>query len=462
MAIDLNQTGIDPDDPQFQPMLTDLQGNILRGHGRDYSTHLLLAFKPDQLAATRAWISRFATDYVPTARVQHERAVAYRAQAGTPPGPRPGLFANFCLSGRGYRALGFGPFEMPDDRQSRFPFGMKQRQDHLSDPPVAQWEKPFQEEMHALAILASDDRAELERAVAQVQSDLAAGATVLLRQDGERWRNDAGMDIEAFGFVDGISQPLFYKHQIERARQRGIDQWDPSAPLNLVLFQDPRRVHEDSYGSFLVYRKLEQDVNRFNREIDALAAKLGVSPELAAAYAMGRFRDATPVLDQTTPGCPHNNFNFDTDPEGHKCPFHSHIRKSNPRGDTSRHGPTTPEQERNRRIVRRGIPYGNRHAIGTESVGLLFLCFQADLAHQFEFQQHAWSNSESFVKVGTGIDPITGQSQNTLSPQNWPNKWGDQTAGTTPFMLANFVTLKGGEYFCAPSVGFLKQLHQMP
>ena len=51
---------------------------------------------------------------------------------------------------------------------------------------------------------------------------------------------------------------------------------------------------------------------------------------------MGRFRDGTPVVLQSTPGqydpVP-NNFNFEKDSLGLRCPFQAHIRRMNPRGE---------------------------------------------------------------------------------------------------------------------------------
>ena len=50
---------------------------------------------------------------------------------------------------------------------------------------------------------------------------------------------------------------------------------------------------------------------------------------------VGRFDDGTPLTLQRTDGAAQaimNNFTYDSDGDGHKCPFHAHIRKTNPRG----------------------------------------------------------------------------------------------------------------------------------
>ena len=55
MPIDLEQSHINPEDPQFQPMLANLQCNILKSHGRDYAVHIFLKFtaQPDDV---KTWI----------------------------------------------------------------------------------------------------------------------------------------------------------------------------------------------------------------------------------------------------------------------------------------------------------------------------------------------------------------------------------------------------------------------
>ena len=96
--------------------------------------------------------------------------------------------------------------------------------------------------------------------------------------------------------------------------------------------------------------------------------------------------------------------------------------------------------------------------------GLLFMCFQANVERQFEFIQRTWCDNPNFpdnvlnlpFQDDTGDDPLIGQDQNER--QRWPKKWGDKDAGRQKFNLESPVTLKGGEYFFAPSMPFLTGL----
>ncbi len=110
-----------------------------------------------------------------------------------------------------------------------------------------------------------------------------------------------GEELEHFGFRDGVSQPLFLKRDIDKEREHSdFSKWDPRAPLNLVLFKDPLGKEKESYGSFLVFRKLEQNVKGWNNDVvNNLAKKLNVPDELARAYTMGRFQDGTVVVQSS-------------------------------------------------------------------------------------------------------------------------------------------------------------------
>ncbi len=457
----LPETGIDPVNPgKYQGLLEDLQGNILKGHGREHSVHLFVQWKPGQIQGAKEWIQAFTRTYVTSAKQQADEALRYKQEgiAGT-------IFANVFFSRKGYEALEFEPFQVPKDQP--FTMGMKNSQirDFLGDPEVKQWEVGYQNEIHALILIADDHLLKLLQAVNQITAKLRQVAIILHREDGFILRNQAGQVIEHFGFVDGVSQPLFLKRDIVKAQTNDSDfsQWDPRASLDILLVKDHNGKTEDSYGSYLVYRKLEQDVKAFRADQQKLAQTLNINNDLAGALVMGRFADGTPVTKSDIPTyavTPTNNFNYDADVDATKCPFHAHIRKTNPRGDTGRveSSPGFDEAlavEKNHRIARRAISYGENDTNQAPQTGsgLLFLCFQANIENQFNFMQARWANPDRFVQVGVGPDPVIGQPEGT---QKWPKKWGEADTQEYGFKLWAF--MKGGEYFFAPSISFLTHL----
>ncbi|HEX8466985.1 MAG TPA: hypothetical protein VF620_04185 [Allosphingosinicella sp.] len=492
MAIDLtkpaSEVATGPGSP-YRPLLERLQGNILKPHGRNVERHIFLRFTGAP-AAVRRWIRETLAPRILTSAEQFDQASARRADSDFD----GGMVTFFYLSSAGYRFLGLNPrlFESKAFRK-----GMKDQGDGVladllgfgnKDPKPVRWEAGFREEVHAMVQLGDDaeDETRLLNGLSLLTAELAGLADILTVETGQALRRtvrdgtplERPEPIEHFGYFDGISQPLFTADDLQNYYDdgkgtQGPGVWDPSAPLDLVLVDDPFTGEEEAYGSYFVYRKLHQDFGRFEDTVVACATATGHSPALAGAMTVGRFKDGTPVADFSAPTADYtNDFVYKTgDPDGFKCPAHAHARKVNPRATTPR---TSPEKERRRRIARRGIPYGKPmpdicDAVQTDpnphgDRGLLFMCFQANIEDQFEFIQRVWVDNPNFptnvlnLPTGrdTGDDPLIGQDRNEA--QRWPKAWGNAAAGREKFNFEAAVTLKGGEYFFAPSKPFLEGL----
>jgi Dyp-type peroxidase family len=452
------------EDPQ-KP-LENLQGNILRGHGRDRSVHIFLRFNTGQETAVKKWIKELA-ERITSAQRQLDEAEQYRRDKT--PG---GLFMSFLLSAKGYESLypkQKGKLRFGDEA---FLCGMKAAQHRLNDPPKKDWETGYQYDIHAMVLLADDDENRLRQTQNELCSAVVTYAEICVVEHGRVMWNRQNYPhvypVEHFGYVDGLSQPLFFQRDIERERLEsdGTNVWDPSAGLDLVLVQDPYGRNGCDSGSYLVFRKLEQHVRAFKEYEQQFAQALDLTEEDAkrvGALVMGRFEDGTPVALKDTPDgavpVP-NNFTYKGDPDGRKCPLQAHIRKVNPRQ------PGTPL------IARRGITYGKRdkepqdnpnlEELPVDGVGLLFMCYQRNIAQQFEVLQYLYANDPRFPgKQEPGIDPIIGQpGGNGAGQLKWPARWNDPREQHRPFDFHSFVTLKGGEYFFAPSIHFLQHIDQ--
>jgi Dyp-type peroxidase family len=437
--------------------LKRLQGNILKGHGRDAQVHLFLTFKPRRRDEAKQFLLEFATK-VTSAAEQREQTRRFRRSH------KSELFAAVCLSAKGYRYLGLPTAGF----SAEFRKGMKHphTRTRLADPPVSRWEPHFQKDLHVMMLLAHDNIQELIRQLALIRNQ-ASGFADITSELGIKMCDDAGRTIEHFGYVDGRSQPVFFREDVKKDSLNGRlpKQWDPSAGPSLVLMKDPLGRSAADCGTYYVFRKLEQNVKGFWKQVADLADRLqlkGLSRCLAGALVVGRFQDGTPVaLHNQFLGKPSNDFVYThADPDGNRCPFAAHIRKMNPRGDTNGQ---SLEEQRSSRLVRRGMPYGDPTPPGDDlsalpegGVGLLFQCCQADLARQFEFVQKNWANNNALARPGTGKDPVIGQSVNGFPKIKFPKQWDN--AERTPFPFHSFVTMKGGEYFFIPSLTFLRNL----
>jgi deferrochelatase/peroxidase EfeB len=528
---------------ELKPVLSNLQGHILHSHGRDRSVHIVLRFTASR-DKVKQWIHRLARRVTSTQR-QYEEAEAYRQY------DIPGrLFVGFFLSAEGYEYLGI---DLRGHLQE-FIEGMKGAQERLADPGVEEWETGYQQPIHAMVLLADNDEGFLLRAARHLLGTVQGVAEICAIEYGRVIRHPhTRQTYEHFGYVDGRSQPLFFKKDVikETDKRGGTEQWNPKAGPSLVLVEDPNGDPENqgipAYGSYLVFRKLEQNVYGFQKHLDRLADDVlelqGHDRPRAEAMVMGRFCDGTPVVLQSTPGqydpVP-NNFNFEKDSSGgFGCPYQAHIRKMNPRGERDSLikmtvnkaldqllGAGEPEHnsilndlaqalqrlgagpdeydsirrqlvaalqrsvgvgraeryrriqselvvsydERRHRIARRSVPYGTRQPepydnpsldqLPKEGVGLLFMCYQSDIRQQFEFLQANWANNQDFPVQGAGHDAITGRvsADEEAIEQKWPKQWNDRQRRRISYGFPSFVRLKGGEYFFAPSISFLKSI----
>jgi Dyp-type peroxidase family len=457
---------IDPQLPRYDSLLHNLQGNILKGHGRDHAVLIFFTFNrpPEEVRSELLELLACVT----SAAEQLQQSQTFHANPELP----GGLFANFFLSCSGYAALGFEDADI----DAAFPFalapyfrkGMREIQDDqimtLKDHPVDQWEDPYRARIDAMLLLADDDAPSLLAKEKDAVERIGKFAAVVTVEHGDALRNENDVGVEHFGFADGRSQPIFFASDM--AAEGVATAWNAAAELSLALFADRTVADEAAYGSFLVYRKLEQDVRGFVLRERELADQLqleGADRERAGAMAIGRFRDGTPLTSSAAAGLHQtNDFDYSADPDAAKCPFHAHVRKANPRGEATSLGDA--ETQRNVRIVRRGIPYGIRKelpgpsadpaSLPSEGVGLLFMCFQRAVETQFQIIQQAWANTSGNPK-GIGRDALIGQG--TAVPQKWPAEYGN-AASQQEANFGGFVKLKGGEFFFAPSIPFLRRL----
>ena len=461
-------------------MLQALQGNILKGHGRDYTANIFFQLDPAQQLKSKRMLRRLANERLTSAYRQLLDASRFKAT-----GQDGGPFVHLALSFKGYEALGLAA-KAPADPD--FQAGMKAASSlsALGDPAVSAWEDPFQQDLHGVVLAAADTESETASvAIAMKTLITEAGGTVVHTQHGKALRNAAGVGIENFGYVDGRSQPLLLQEDIDdETETAGSSRWNPAFPLSAALLKDPGTSDTFSHGSLFVFRKLEQDVRQFKtreQEVADVLELTGDARELAGALVVGRFEDGTPVTlsDEAHGGPPANNFSYAGD-AGSRCPFHAHIRKVNPRGS----GGAEPEAAERKHIMpRRGIPYEDvkrefhpaelpesgsmaeftatvAPLLPTGGVGLLFMAYNASIAQQFKFTQQLWANNSGFPIPGVhGIDPVIGQGPNGPADQTMTKVWDDPASPAVDTVeFKGFVQMKGGEYMFSPSLTFLLTL----
>jgi Dyp-type peroxidase family len=279
--------------------------------------------------------------------------------------------------------------------------------------------------------------------------------------------------VEHFGFRDGLSQPFIDMGlgDVPAGGQTPAmkSTWTPAAPGEIYLDQpdEDGETHQAPANpvlrdgaTFLVFRKLEQDVAGFRDFLKRQKPDDPGARERLAAEMMGRRKDGTPLAKtaseagQPTPvgeGV-FNDFRYaKDDPMGRKCPLGAHIRRANPRDTGGRN------EARRHRILRRGMSFGG--PLLPEGApddgarrGLLFIAANARIDTQFEVVQADWlADGEFLGQAGLGRCPITG------AHAGGPRDTFLETGAIAPVMrLPRFVTLRGGDYFYMPGLPALK------
>jgi hypothetical protein len=271
-----------------------------------------------------------------------------------------------------------------------------------------------------------------------------------------------GRSQDHFGFQDGLSQP-----SLAPCTGPARPRWsDTVAPGELLLgYPNDRgdaRVPSTpdallDNGSFLVIRKLAQQVERLDRLLDAQARALqalhGPTAPTAAdlrTLMMGRAPDGTPLVLAPAPLERPNDFDYavagtDAPVEG-RCPFQSHVRRANPR-DTHQVPAPIP------RIARRGMSYTDTAG----ERGLFFMAYNASIAEQFEVIQRWISGGNSSGQLSWQSDPFLGVPVPGGGPRSFQFTWQGQPMSIDLGTEA-LVELRWGLYLFAPSITTLRQM----
>ncbi|MGV1767741.1 hypothetical protein G6L29_30345 [Agrobacterium rhizogenes] len=457
-------------------MLDDLQPNIIKAHTREFLKVLFLRF--DDQTKARAFLKQLSNPASASPLMKSAKAHLREVKTFKTIGKKGTPYVGVGITKAGYLALGIDPSKFPPDPS--FLSGMKNAS--LNDPPSAAWEAHYQKDIHAVVLVGDQMVGSRNRALSKVRALIAASSKVVVlgEETGHGLHNKNGEGIEHFGYVDGRSQPLFLTEEVtdELLGSDGASNWDPAFGPGRAIVPDPAAPNPNThFGSYFVFRKLEQDVRKFKDQERQLARRLrlkGDDAERAGAMLVGRFEDGTPLTTQFAEGAHNpvqNDFNYNSDPNGAKCPFFAHIRKVNPRG-TGGFEPVSGERQHI--MARRGQTYGVRtddpndgRIVNKPSkdVGLLFMAFNANIAQQFEFAQSTWANNPGFPKVpagavAPGLDLVIGQGvrTNIHCPLEWGADPADAAKNATTTAPPQAVTMKGGEYFFMPSIAFLRSL----
>jgi Dyp-type peroxidase family len=518
--------------------MSDIQGIAVPGFLKPHQTLLGIQIpgEPEAITAFKGLLRDFVGEIATAAQTLDDRRqhrAAGRAQQRRSMVAPPLVAIAFGFTG--LRKLTPGTMDLPGEA---FRQGLAARSAYLGDPPdptdegnPAKWVVGSPgEELDALVVVAGDDRDSVDKRALAV-SDLlrGAGMKVAYEEKGDIRDDDPGH--EHFGFDDGISQPgirgrasdgagdfITERHIAESDEPNhslfGYPGQDLVWPGVLLLghpatspdplvpgLPSPATPEWSRNGSFLVFRRLRQDVGLFWRTMRDRAAELsklpgfeGMTEEKLASLIVGRWPSGAPVNRVPQADNPplgeqpsaNNHFRFDSDasilklksgyqdpfdqskadPAGITCPWAAHIRKVNTRDSGSDTGGR--DSTYSRRLLRVGVPFGkslkDRYAQKPADPdqgerGLLFLSIQASIEDQFEFLMARWMGDPSRPKMPGGHDLLVGQNDAPgESRERRCTLFGSGLQQTAIATNAQWIIPTGGGYFFVPSLSALREV----
>lgn len=520
-------------DAILEPVLpmADIQGIAVPGFLKPHQT--LIGFTVgtgrDAVILFKNFLRMFAKEVSSAGETLADRR-RHRAREGTGE-----ALIGLGISFHGLQKLTPGAAALPSEA---FRQGLAARSAFLGDPIVPRDEgNPVNwkvgapgRDLDGLIVVAGDTRETVdERSAAVTELAKNAGFEIPYSEDGDVRDDRPGH--EHFGFDDGVSQPGIRGRASDNPNDfvthRYIaDNEQPTQSLFGYPGQDlvwpgvflighagtspdplipglptPAIPDWTQNGSFLVFRRLRQDVGLFWRTMREEAKRLaalpgfeGMTDDVLASRIVGRWQSGAPVNRVPKGDDPelgkqplaNNHFRFDShasaiplrggyvdnfppskaDPAGITCPWAAHIRKVNTRDSGSDTGGR--DSTYSRRLLRVGVPFGrpltDRYANVEEDPekgerGLLFLSIQSSIEDQFEFLATRWMGDPSRPKMPSGHDVLVGQ--NDTPGENRVRRciiFGSGLQQASVATNAQWIIPTGGGYFFVPGISALKNV----
>lgn len=514
----------------------DIQGNVLPGLNTRCQLLLGVRFdEADAASALRSWLARIMPRVTSLATAVAQRNARRAALRRGELRPRAGPMLSLALNADGLRLLTSDVDEMHDEA---FKGGMYGRSS-LGDPrPPARGSSETWlmggsrgTTPHVLLTLGGDVEQELARSGQRtVEEARRAGGSTIFEQAGQVLPGAR----EHFGFRDGISQPAargrlsdLDRHYLVRRYlcpddPAALTQASPGQPLvwpGQFVFGYPGQDSTDPLppleperpfgpewmvdGSYLVVRRLQQDVAAFRAGLTELRGQIAVQAgvdlgeDQVAALIVGRLPDGAGLTrdpedpdklgvnhfafaNAVPPACvladdssepdarrvagPRLVAGAPADDPASRCPGFAHIRKTNPRDLTTDQGDAADTLAR--LVARRGITWGSPfpngaadHTADLADRGVLFQSYQASIVDQFEVLNTRWMNRAGAPEARSGHDLLVGQHHEPAGRRAELHIAGS-VVELNP--SAHWVLPTGGGYFFTPSISALRRFARTP
>lgn len=450
--------------------VSDIQGFALKGYNFPYARYLFLELGEE--AAARAWLVELLKVITTGERWDINR--------------KPMSTVNIAFTHKGLVQLNL-PLASLLSFPLEFQQGMMARRGILGDEGKngpENWDPVWRSgRVHVWLAVNARESGALDECCGEMQQliEKTRCGTVIETQDAHAIAVDGKFTTqEHFGYTDGFGNPDFKGAERDcvpgQGKLNSRGGWDALATGEFLLgYADeagelpvapvPHLLGRN--GTFMVYRKLHQNVALFRAYLAKYAASYPGGKKKLAAKFVGRWPDGTPLElspDQENPAIVadkqrNTNFTYGADLGGLRCPLGAHIRRANPRDAFGFNGGLVNR----RRIMRRGLPYGefvpeDQPVDDREDRGIIFMALNASIFRQFEFVQQQWIEYGNDSHQGNDKDLLLG---NHTGHDKFLIQGSGDDPENPPFIcgsLENFVELRGGDYFFMPSLTALAMI----
>jgi Dyp-type peroxidase family len=485
--------------------LADIQGFVTSGYGHLPLTNYVF-LQINDVARAQQYLAQLlprVTTAAPWPTVDGEKL-------------KPSAALNVAFTAAGLTAIG-----LPERVRCTFPqefldgIATRERSAILGDTEDSapdKWEfgGAIHPPIHVILIIHGASPADLDRECSfhrELVSTTRGAITELPEARQSGYRPPSGH--EPFGFHDGIAQPsnrgitgdgvptgefiLGYENHYGFIPPGPVVPEDLEGSALLRPLGNP--YHQSSpvrdlglNGSYVVYRKLQQDVAGFwqftQREAVRTTGRVDATHMMwVASRMMGRWPSGAPLVMAPERDDPRlhdrNEFLYDDDVDGFACPLGAHVRRTNPRAVLRPYGiAESLSMSDAHRLLRRGRIFGpplfeaaalqNRDGstapealidLADDGVarGIHFFCVNASIRSQFEFVQQTWCNNPRFGGLTVNKDPIAGDNGRSGEPSSHMEIPRRPHAYRTA-ALPRFVTVRAGAYLFMPSITALRFL----
>jgi Dyp-type peroxidase family len=491
-------------------VLADIQGFITSGYGHlSRAAYLFVQFH--DAGRAQRWL-RLVAPQITSARPWP-----------TAPGGgkvKPSVALNVAFAAGGLAAIGLPP-QVLCSFPPEFQEGMASParagvlgDSEESDPDEWELGAPGKPPIHAVLVVHAESDSGLEaacRAQRALLDDAAGGVVELPASAQSGYRPDSNR--EPFGFHDGIAQPsiagitgdgvptgefiLGYTNHFQIVPPTPVVPAELDRDAVLPPLANPYHASTPMRdlgvnGSYVVYRKLQQDVAGFWQFMKRETVRITGAGDAdhmiwLASRCVGRWPSGAPLVlapQADDPGLgDRDDFLYGRDPDGLACPVGAHVRRTNPRDHLR---PFAPVQSLSmsgaHRLLRRARVFGPplfdpalltdpTNVAGRKALldiaddgharGIHFFCVNANIGSQFEFVQQTWCNNPRFGGLNDNKDPILGDNARADRAAS------HMTIPQRPFRLRTaalprFVKVRAGAYLFIPSLTALRFLAALP